>query len=108
MIEAYIQNRISTPIDDKVLKESLDDTMIEAINKLNDPALFFVSNNLHVNPIKVSNPIELTNKLIPIIGIPRETLESAFVIKKKAYIVILSKMSIMTRDIVKKRIDTEK
>ncbi len=108
MIEAYIQNRISTPIDDKVLKESLDDSMIEAINKLNDPALFFVSNNLHVNPIKVTNPTELTNKLIPIIGIPRETLESAFVIKKKAYIVILSKMSIMTRDVVKKRIDTEK
>ncbi len=108
MIEAYIQNRISTPIDDRVLKESLDDSMIEAINKLNDPALFFISNNLHVNPTKVNNPTVLANNLIPIIGISKETLESAFIVKKKAYIVILSKMSIMTRDIVKKRIETEK
>jgi len=108
MIEAYLQTRISTPIDDITLKESLDETMIDSITALNDPALFFVSNNLHVNPTKVTNSSILAEKLTTIIGIPKKDLESSFIVKRKAYLVILSKMNILTRDLVKKRIDTEK
>ena len=108
MIESYLQTRISTPVDDITLKESLDETMIDSINKLNDPALFFVSNNLHVNPTKITNPSILAGKLSPILGVKEKDLEMSFVIKKKAYLVILNKMNIQIRDLVKKRIDTEK
>lgn len=108
MIESYLQTRISTPVDDITIKESLDETMIDSINKLNDPALFFVSNNLHVNPTKITNPSILAGRLSPILGVKEKDLEMSFVIKKKAYLVILNKMNIQIRDLVKKRIDTEK
>ncbi len=108
MIESYIQNRISTPIDSILLKESLDENTIDSINKLNDPALFFVVNNLYVNPIKVTNPKLLANTLTTIINVPTETLESNFQIKKRRHLDILRKMNISTRDLIKKRIDTEK
>ena len=108
MLESYIQTRISTPIESVLLKESLDESTIEVINGLDNPALFFIVNNLYVNPTKVTNPDALWDKLVSILWIPKETLLSAFVIKKRRHLEILRKMSIMTRDIVKKRIDTEK
>jgi cell division protein FtsI/penicillin-binding protein 2 len=108
MLESYIQSRISTPIESVLLKESLDESTIEVINGLDNPALFFIVNNLYVNPTKVTNPDALADKLVSIIWIPKETILSTFVIKKRRHLEILRKMSIMTRDIVKKRIDTEK
>ncbi len=108
MIESYIQTRISTPIESVLLKESLDESTIETINALDNPALFFVVNNLYVNPIKVIDSSALANKLTSILGISTEILEASFTIKKRRHLEILRKMNIMTRDIVKKRIDTEK
>jgi hypothetical protein len=107
-IEAYIQTRISSPIESVLLREALDETMIEQVNRLNDPALFFVVNNLYLNPTKVANPITLATALSPIIDVPTDTIQAACVLKKRRHLEILRKMSIMTRDIVKKRIDTEK
>ncbi len=108
MLESYLQTRINTPIEDITIKESLDESTIEVINRLDNPALFFIVNNLHVNPSKITNPDILADKLVSILWIPKETLLWAFVIKKRQHLDILKKMSIMTRDIVKKRIDTEK
>lgn len=108
MIESYIQNRISTPIESILLKEALDENTIETISKINDPALFFVVNNLYVNPTKVANSKVLAETLSSIISIPVKTLEASFVIKKRRHLEILRKMNINTRDLVKKRIDTEK
>jgi hypothetical protein len=107
-IEAYIQTRISSPIESILLKEALDEPMIESINRLNDPALFFVVNNLYLNPTKVADPVTLARSLSPLIDVPDETIQSACVLKKRRHLEILRKMSIMTRDMVKKRIDTEK
>ena len=107
-IEAYIQTRISSPIESILLKEALDEPMIESINHLNDPALFFIVNNLYLNPTKVANPATLASSLSPLIDVPEDTIRSACVLKKRRHLEILRKMSIMTRDIVKKRIDTEK
>jgi hypothetical protein len=102
MIESYIQNRISTPIESILLKEALDENTIETISKINDPALFFVVNNLYVNPTKVANSKVLAETLSSIVGIPVETLEASFVIKKRRHLEILRKMNINTRDLVKK------
>lgn len=108
MIESYIQNRISTPIESILLKEALDESTIENISKLNDPALFFVVNNLYVNPTKVTNSKLLADTLTSIIQIPPNILETSFIVKKRRHLEILRKMNITTRDLVKKRIDTEK
>lgn len=67
MIEAYIQTRISTPIESILIKESLDENSIEAINNLNNPALFFIVNNLYINPTKVTNPIILRDALVDLL-----------------------------------------
>lgn len=108
MLEEYIQTRISTPIESVLLKESLDENMITQINNLNDEALFFIVNNLYVNPTKVINGEILANKLTTILGMPKENLLSSFVIKKRRHLEILRKMSIVSRDTIKKRIDSEK
>jgi hypothetical protein len=49
------------------MKESLDEATIDQINKIADPALFFVVNNLYVNPTKVMNPTALASRLTSII-----------------------------------------
>jgi cell division protein FtsI/penicillin-binding protein 2 len=108
MIESYIQTRISTPIESVLLKEALDEKSVETINSLDNPSLFFIVNNLYINPTKVTNPEALAEKLVWILWISKETILSTFVIKKRRHLEILRKMSLMTRDIVKKRIDTEK
>ena len=108
MIESYIQIRINTPIESVLLKESLEESTIESINWLNNEALFFIVNNLYVNPTKVTNSWVLANQLSPILAIPWDTLLWSFVIKKRKHLEILRKMNITTRDIIKKRIDSEK
>lgn len=107
-IEAYIQNRMNTPIDSVLVKENCDEVTIENIGRINDNALFFVVNNLYVNPNKVTNAPILANQLTAIVNMPKDTLESLFVIKKRRHLEILRKMSINTRDIIKKRIEQEK
>ncbi len=107
-IESYIQTKISTPIESVLIKEALEESRIEAINRLNSDALFFVVNNLYVNPTKVGNSQLLASELSVILDMPRESLESLFVVKKRRHLEILRKMNILTRDIVKKRLDTEK
>jgi stage V sporulation protein D (sporulation-specific penicillin-binding protein) len=107
-IEAYIQTRINTPIDSVLVKENLDESTVEQINQVNDPSLFFVVNNLYVNPTKVTNVSILSNQLTEILKISKPSLESMFAIKKRRHLEILRKMSINTRDEIRKRIDTEK
>jgi cell division protein FtsI/penicillin-binding protein 2 len=51
----YLQDRISAPVDSVLVAENLDDTTVEKINQLDDSALFFVVNNLYVNPTKVQS-----------------------------------------------------
>jgi hypothetical protein len=108
MIESYIQTRISTPIESVLIQEALDEKTIETINALDNPALFFIVNNLYVNPTKVTNPDILSEKLSGILGISKAEIETSFIVKKRKHLEILRKMSIVTRDIVKKRMDTEK
>ena len=67
MLESHIQTRISTPIESVLLKESLDESTIEVINGLDNPALFFIVNNLYINPTKVTNPDALADKLVSIL-----------------------------------------
>ncbi len=65
-------------------------------------------NNLYVNPTKVTNSSILASRLSAILSIPSESLESLFIVRKRRHLEILRKMNIISRDIIKKRIDTEK
>jgi hypothetical protein len=65
-------------------------------------------NNLYVNPTKVGNGQALALSLSSVLNMPTEILESLFIVKKRRHLEILRKMNILSRDIVKKRIDTEK
>ncbi|MBC7498207.1 penicillin-binding protein 2 [Candidatus Gracilibacteria bacterium] len=107
-IEAYIQTRISTPIESILIKEALDESTITQITDIGEPALFFVVNNLYVNPTKVTNSGALASRLSTILGVSSDSLEPLFVVRKRRHLEILRKMNIISRDIIKKRIDIEK
>jgi stage V sporulation protein D (sporulation-specific penicillin-binding protein) len=107
-IEAYIQTRISTPIESILIQEALDESMIAQITELAHPALFFIVNNLYVNPTKVTNSMTLASRLSTILWVPSSTLEPLFVVRKRRHLEILRKMNLVSRDTIKKRIDTEK
>lgn len=107
-IESYIQTRINTPIDSVLLKKNLNEPTIDEVNRINNDALFFVVNNLYVNPTKISNPAILANQLTEVLNIPKNRLESLFAIKVRRHLEILRKMSINSREIVKKRIESER
>lgn len=97
----YLKIRIDTPVESVFLAENLSDETTEKINTLNDPALFFVVNNLYVNPTKVTSSGALASRLSSILDIPEEDLSPKFAIRKKQHLEIIRKMSLITHDMVK-------
>ncbi len=59
----YLKNKMETPIESVLLKADLNDVQVEKINSWNENSLFFVVNNLYVNPTKVKNKDDLAKKL---------------------------------------------
>ncbi len=106
-IRDYISFKMNTPLEDIELKSALDDDTVGAITELAEPSLFFIANNLHVNPTKVANISLLAAKLSVILGIPVETITPKLMPKRRQHLEIIHKMSLSTRDLVNKRIDTE-
>lgn len=91
---------MNTPVESMFLAENLSDEAINQINNLNNPALFFASNNLYVNPTKVQNGDDLASKLAGIIGKTANEIKPAFVVKQKRHLEIIRKMNIATHDLV--------
>jgi hypothetical protein len=58
---------MDAPIESMELARDLDEDAIEVIGSWQDPSIFFVVNNLYVNPTKVINKDLLAEKLLPII-----------------------------------------
>jgi cell division protein FtsI/penicillin-binding protein 2 len=52
-IRDYLQFRMDAPIESVELYRELDETKIELIASWQEPSLYFVVNNLYVNPTKV-------------------------------------------------------
>ncbi len=82
--------------------------MIQQIDAWQEPSLYFVSNNLYINPTKVQNKVELLARLSIVLGKSQEELAPVFEIRKKRHLEIIRKMSVTTRDTITKRINTEK
>jgi cell division protein FtsI/penicillin-binding protein 2 len=108
MIQSYLKWKISEPITSVLLASNLPESTIESIIRENHEEIFFISNNLYVNPNKVQNPELLALELWNILQMEPEILKTKFKIRKKQHLEIIRKMSIWTRDMVNKRITTEK
>ncbi len=106
-IRDHINRKIDTPIESIDIKENLDEATIDTIVSWKEESLFFISNNLKVNPTKVKEPTVLATRLSSLIDIPTETLVTYFKPKKNENLIIIQKMSIGTRDLVSKRIENE-
>jgi hypothetical protein len=79
------------------------------IESWDDPSLYFVVDNLYVNPNKVSLPtINLANRLAPLLGLPAEKIDKRLQIRSRQYLEVLKRMSMSMRDAVNERITNEK
>ena len=96
------------PISQVEIKGDLDEKTIETITNWNNEALFFISNNLYLNPTKVQDKAVLIAQLSTLLSEDKAILEKKFTIRRKRHLEIVRKMTIGTRDIVNKRIETEK
>lgn len=99
-VKKYLDERMSTPIESVLIAENLADDAVLKINNLDNPALYFASNNLYVNPTRVQASGSLAAALSPIIGQSREEIEPKFAIREKRHLEVIRKMSIGTRDMI--------
>lgn len=107
-IRNYLALKMDAPIESVDIATNLSEETITTIESWQDPSLFFVVNNLYVNPTKVQNAPILTAQLSTLLGVPSDTITSKLTIRKKRHLEIIRKMSISVRDMVNKRIETEK
>jgi len=107
-ISEHIKKRMSEPITSVLLKENLDEKTIDEITKMDDPSLFFVSNNLYINPTKIDGRDALAKRLSVMLWLEESFLLSRFEIRARRHLEIIRKMSIWTRDLVTKRIAAER
>jgi cell division protein FtsI/penicillin-binding protein 2 len=106
-IREYISIKMDTPIESVEIKQDLDEATIDTIVWWWEESLFFIANNLKVNPTKVKDGVLLANRLAPLLNIPVENIMPKFTPRKNRHLGIIQKMSIGTRDIVNKRIESE-
>ncbi len=99
-IKKYLIARMDTPIESVLMAPNLDDKKIELVTNLGNESLFFIINNLYVNPTKVKNGEMLAEKLSDILDMKKEEIIPKFAIRAKRHLEILRKMSIGTRDFV--------
>lgn len=106
-ISTYLKSKIDAPIDSVEIQQNLTESLADQINAWQEPSLFFVSNNLYVNPTKVIDKSGLASRLSSALGIPPEKILPKFEPKQRKHLDIIRKMSVSTRDAVTKRIDNE-
>ena len=63
----YLTGKIDAPIESVLVQENLNEKLADNINLWIDPSLFFVANNLYVNPTKVGDKNALANRLAGIL-----------------------------------------
>lgn len=106
-IRNYLSLKMDSPIESVDIASNLSEETIAIIESWQDPALFFVVNNLYVNPTKVQNASILAAQLSTLLSVPVEIINQKFAIKKRKHLEIIRKMSISVRDMVNKRMETE-
>lgn len=93
-ISEYLEKRMKSPVESVFIAENLNDATVAKINSLSSEALFFVVNNLYVNPTKVNSPDVLADRLSRILQIPKEKLLKKMEIRPKRHLEIIRSMSV--------------
>ncbi len=93
-IQEYLKRRVSEPITSVLIASNLDEKLIENIIQLEYSELFFISNNLYINPTLIKNPEILANNLSEVLKIEKNDLQQKFTIRQKRHLEIIRKMSI--------------
>jgi hypothetical protein len=93
-VEEYLKRRVSEPITSVLIASNLDEKLIENIIQLEYSELFFISNNLYVNPTLIKNPEILASNLSEVLKIEKNDLQQKFIIRQKRHLEIIRKMSI--------------
>lgn len=99
-IADYLEKRMDAPVESMLIEADVNDDAVTKINAIDDEALFFVSNNLYVNPTKVKNGQALAAKLSSILGKDQEFFLKKFEIIPKQHLEIIRRMSLETRDYI--------
>jgi stage V sporulation protein D (sporulation-specific penicillin-binding protein) len=107
-IRNYLGNKMDAPIESVELARDLDEWVIETIGSWQDPSLFFVVNNLYVNPTKVTNKEVLALKIAQVLTLDSENIIQKLEIRKKRHLEIIRKMNVSTRDAIIKRLSAER
>lgn len=107
-IRNYLESRIESPIESVELARNVDEKAIEVIGSWQDPSLFFVVNNLYVNPTKVTNKDLLASKLAGLLALDTKNILPRLEIRKKQHLEIIRKMNVSTRDTIIKRLNAER
>jgi stage V sporulation protein D (sporulation-specific penicillin-binding protein) len=107
-IKKYLEKRIDAPIESVEIANDLDEWVIETIGTWQDPSLFFVVNNLYVNPTKVVNKDLLAEKIASLTSLKKENILPRLEIRKKQHLEIIRRMNVSTRDAIIKRINAER
>lgn len=107
-IRNYLESRIEAPVESVEIARNINEKTIEVIASWQDPSLFFVVNNLYVNPTKVTNKDLLASKIAGLMALDPKNILSRLEIRKKQHLEIIRKMNVSTRDAVLKRINAER
>jgi hypothetical protein len=95
---------MSTPIDSVQIQKTLTPVQIQAIEALADSGVYMVSDNLYVNPSALTDKEKTANILGRILDVPAETVLPRLAVRTRRHLEILHRMTIRSRDMVKKRI----
>lgn len=99
---------MDSPIESVEIAQALPESVIQTIDNWQEDSLYFIANNLYMNPVKVTDRTSLISRLMVMLEKSREELEPKFEIRKKRHLEIIRKMSVSTRDLITKRINAEK
>ena len=109
LLQRTLITKMQSPIDAVQIGEKLTADQMNAIESLGDPSLYFVVDNLYVNPTLVTLPsLNLANKLSSILNIPAEKIDPKLQIRQRQYMEVLKRMSISMREAIQTRIESEK
>jgi len=104
---AYLKGKMDSPIQSVQIGEKISPEKRKVIEWWQNDALYFVVDNLYADPTKVQNLNLLVSMLKTELWMDEVSLREKLSIRKKRHLEIIKKMSIGTRDMVNKRIDTE-
>ncbi len=107
-IKIYLQLKIDSPRDEVLIKENLDEANIQQIMAWQEPSLYFIANNLWVNPTKIIDRNALSVKISDSLGIPVAEVQKSLSLRKRAHLDIIKNINVSTRDAVLKRLSRER